>query len=168
MKETLHYIGDFKALIPNGWTFHKLFANNYRCYFYPANGEFGDHVVIWQSKRYVNFPNMFEEDTAALMRFFLAGITFEPYSEIVKQKLGFTGLSCVKLVYDMNENIFRLATRDDDIIYYMSETRETNRTDAELDQWDRDHSHLRNYTIPPEFYDLALKWYNDGMFEFRG
>ena len=26
------YIGDIKKLIPNGWVFHKLFANNYKVY----------------------------------------------------------------------------------------------------------------------------------------
>ena len=94
MRETLHYTGEFKDLIPNGWSFHKLYANNYRCYFYPVNGEeqWAAQLIVWQGKRYVNFPNLFEEASAALMRFLLDGVEFKPYSEAVTRTLGFTGL----------------------------------------------------------------------------
>lgn len=38
------FIGDFKKLIPMGYTFTKMFANNYKCY---HKGDINHDVWIW-------------------------------------------------------------------------------------------------------------------------
>ncbi len=167
MLETLHYTGEFKALIPSGWAFHKLFAMNYRCYWYPLDGEHGDHILVWQAKRYVNFPNVFEEGTAALMRFILKGVTFKEYSDIAKQKLGLTGLAPLELVYDENLNEFRpIVSHEDDMLFALF-GKDKNPTKDEMEQWQKNHKHLKKYILSSEFSDLVTKWYNEGMFEFK-
>ncbi len=43
------FTGKFKDLIPDGWTFHKLFANNYRSYHKTCDGEkWSQGCSIWQ------------------------------------------------------------------------------------------------------------------------
>jgi len=38
--------GKFRECIPAGYTFSKLYARNYRCYW--KNVKYGDHIWIWQ------------------------------------------------------------------------------------------------------------------------
>ena len=164
--QTLHFTGRFTDLIPNGWTFHKLFARNYRCYFYPTIGAHGDHVVIWQRNRYVVFPQLHEESSAALMHYVLGGVEFKEYSEVAQKKLGLTGLAPIGLIYDETLNEFRpLILEQDDMVFALS-TKSRTPTDAEMDQWKKDHAHLKKYWLSSEFTKLILKWYNDKFFEF--
>jgi hypothetical protein len=45
----IKFTGDFKDLIPNGWTFQKLFARNYRQYHKTCDGsQWGSGCRIWQ------------------------------------------------------------------------------------------------------------------------
>lgn len=49
MKNIVRFKGSFKDLIPNGWTFQKLFGRNYRSYRKTCNGEkYGQDCIIWQ------------------------------------------------------------------------------------------------------------------------
>lgn len=146
LQQTLRFTGKFTDLIPSGWTFHKLFARNYRCYFYPVNGEYGDHMVIWQAGRFIEFPLLNEESSAALMHFLFTGVVFSPYSSHVTKVLGLTGLAPLELVYDEQTNEFEIM--------------------AEEDRWTALPNHQRKYTLSSEFAGLVMKWYNDKFFEF--
>lgn len=45
----IKFIGKFKDLIPDGWTFQKLFARNYRQYHKTCDGEkYSQRCRIWQ------------------------------------------------------------------------------------------------------------------------
>lgn len=61
MQKYLKFTGKFTELIPNGWTFWKAFANNYRVYSKTSNGgEFGPCFTIWQHLGgYVEFESFF-------------------------------------------------------------------------------------------------------------
>lgn len=49
MKQYVKFIGKFTDLIPQGWTFQKLFANNYRQYHKTCDGsEYAQGCSIWQ------------------------------------------------------------------------------------------------------------------------
>lgn len=152
--------------MPNGWTFHKLFANNYRCYWHPLDKleMYGEHIVVWQSKRYVVLPKLFEEGSAALMRYILNGIQFEEFSDHSK-KFGFEGLAPARLIYDKNANMFRAKERGDIMLDYLIDTK-PKPTDDEMDIWYDEHKHLQEYILIPEFYDMLTNWYNEGFFEF--
>ena len=40
------FLGRFRELIPAGYTFQKMYARNYRCYWKKI--QYGDHIWIWQ------------------------------------------------------------------------------------------------------------------------
>jgi hypothetical protein len=49
MKKYVKFTGKFKDLIPDGWTFQKLFARNYRQYHKTCDGEeYSQGCRIWQ------------------------------------------------------------------------------------------------------------------------
>lgn len=145
LQETLHYVGEFKDLIPNGWEFRKLYANNYRAYALSVKDQCGD-VMIWQKDRYFVFPQLHEESSAALMRFLFNGVEFKPYSGAAQEKLKFTGLAPIELVYDSHTNEFEIAAKE-----Y---------------RWKPLPDHQRPYVLSSEFAELVMKWYDDKLFEF--
>jgi len=57
----LKFTGKFKELVPLGYTFHKLFANNYRVYR-------KENVWIWVSRREVTIKDLFLPDCAAVAK----------------------------------------------------------------------------------------------------
>jgi hypothetical protein len=49
--KSIKFTGNFRDLKPDGWTFQKLFARNYRCYWksIDPNNPHDDKVWIWQA-----------------------------------------------------------------------------------------------------------------------
>ena len=68
------FTGKFKDLIPNGWTFQKLFARNYRQYSKTSNGEkYGPSFSIWQHLGgYIEFEDYFS-NTSVIFDWVLSG-----------------------------------------------------------------------------------------------
>jgi len=56
MKKIIKYHGEFKDLIPRGWRFQKLYANNYRCYIYEF--DLNNHLWLWQAGRELEIQDL--------------------------------------------------------------------------------------------------------------
>lgn len=50
------FCGNFRDLVPAGYTFAKLYARNYRCYYKDATY---NTIWIWQSKRSVEIDDLY-------------------------------------------------------------------------------------------------------------
>lgn len=70
----LKFYGKFRDLIPNGWTFQKLFANNYRHYYKEIRPEL--HMRVWQHHGgYVELDDCFD-NSEAVMKAALDNVNF--------------------------------------------------------------------------------------------
>ena len=60
-----HFTGDIKKLIPNGWTFQKLYANNYKTY------NKNDIIMFVISKMLIEITNVEQKYQANIIKFIL-------------------------------------------------------------------------------------------------
>jgi len=71
----LKFTGKFKELVPLGYTFHKLFANNYRVYR-------KNDIWIWVSRREIMIKDLFMPDCAAVAKAITDG-TYPVYEKTI-------------------------------------------------------------------------------------
>lgn len=84
----VRFKGKFKDLVPNGWTFQKLFARNYRQYHKTCDGEkYSQGCRIWQHcGGYLEIDDLDSDFSAVLVQKIIDGTIHEWSSQI--RKLG--------------------------------------------------------------------------------
>lgn len=82
--QIVRFKGKFKDLIPNGWTFQKLYAHNYRQYHKTCDGKkYSQECRIWQHRGgYLEIDDLFNPLSAIFVQQIIDGKINEWASEI--------------------------------------------------------------------------------------
>lgn len=158
MKKYVKFTGKFRDLVPDGWVFTKLFADNYRQYHKTFDGKkFGQGCSIWQHHGgYFEIDDFFS-DTYIIVEKVASGQISEWISQVDNCPANGKKYAVCWTIYDKQEKTFYPyhSAEYQNLINLRfdkyREIKEGKRTKEEFREWSRKHDERyseRHFELP--------------------
>lgn len=158
----VRFKGKFKDLIPDGWTFQKLYARNYRQYHKTCDGEkYGQGCRIWQHRGgYLEIDNLFNPLSAIFVQQIIDGKINEWASEI--KRIYNTDKSNIVYWFLIDEQENRFIARPTEEYFQLKKIRLNLDPDVDKEAFHAHYDRYREWSANPELIVMLQNLVNKG------